>query len=78
MLLSNGVPFDTDGIDQLYQVSIVSGSASIQMSIDDAPFEEIEGMNFSASANGVLVLSENCRIKAVTTGDAKVYIDRNQ
>lgn len=57
--------------------AISTGTATLQMSVEGAPFVEIPDAVFSSSDVSRYTLPK-CTIKAILTGDATCYIDKVQ
>ena len=77
MILVNGQIEVLAAADYAYNANMTVGTALIEFSIENEPFTEIEGANYSSSANGVMSLP-NCRLRATITGDAIVALKAQQ
>ena len=60
--------------DYSFQVTMTSGSAKLQMSVDGGAFQDITDCSWTANADGIVQLPA-CVLKAVVTGDATVMVN---
>lgn len=68
-----GVPFDIGASEQFFKVLIGTGTASIQVQALDEGFDESTDGAFSATATGILHVS-NCQVQVILTGDARFFM----
>lgn len=72
--LTNGVPVRVFSGIKGIDMRMSSGSAKLQISVDDSAFTDIADSSKTASTNFNITVPE-CKIQAVTTGDAVVNIN---
>ena len=59
--------------DYNLKIDITTGTAKLQYSVDNEAFTDIEGSTQTANA-GVSITLPKCRLNAVLTGDARMYL----
>ena len=73
MKISNGIETQVRAGEFVYVVTIGTGTAVLDLSIDASGFQQITDFSYSADTNGVLTLPSGV-IKATLGGDATLHI----